>query len=97
MQSSDKLTGEDQCGRVQKSHHCTYTYIRYVIHVAGRISEVITFVESLWLMAQSLKEVFSSFIMLTPLKDSEDEGVILFPPSLGFQHPSFNKAGESLQ
>ena len=96
MRSSDKLTGEDQCGRVQKSHHCTYTHIRYVIHVAERISEVITFFKSLWLMAQNLKEVFSSYIVWRSLKDSEDGEITPFPPRLGSQLSLFNMVAKQV-
>ena len=65
-------------------------HIKYVIQVVGRVSKVITYVKSLWLMAQNLKEVFSSFKELTTLKDSGHEGVTSFPLSLGFQQPSSN-------
>ena len=92
--SSAELSGRAQLERVETPHHCIHPdisgvlgslrmYIKHVIQVVGRVSVVITFVESLWLMAQNLKKVFSSYNMLTPLNDSEDGEVTLFPPSFG--------------
>ena len=80
----------------KKPHHCIHPdisgmldsfrmYIKYVMPVVGRVSQVITFVKSLWLMAQNLKEVFSSYIVWRSLNDPEDGEVTLFPLRLGSQ------------
>jgi hypothetical protein len=71
-------------------------YIKYVMQVVGRVSVVITLVKSLWLMAQNLKEVFSSYIVSRPLNDSEDGEATLLPLRLGSQLSPFNMVAKQV-
>ena len=83
-------SGELNLGGGEKSHHCIHTGISGML-VSFRVSLNyvfqfldwvcgITYVMFVWLMAQNLKEVFSSYEHIT-LNDSEEVGGVASVPT----------------